>query len=376
MKYKQLAARREFRSKIAVQITVVLFLLLGCAAAQQASASDFSAQIDRIAAQQMEKQHIPAMTVAVAQQGSVVYSKGFGTADLENAVPATSETLIRTGSIAKTITASAAMTLVEAGKLDLDAPVQKYCPAFPHKHETITTRELLTHTSGIRHYRDSEIDSTKHYTSMSDGFVIFASDPLLFKPGTKFSYSTYGYTVAGCVIEGASGEKYFDYVRQHVLIPAGMTHTFVDDVFTIVPHRTRGYQFKQGKVENAGLMDSSYKIPGGGLVTTAEDMVRFGTALMGGKIVKPETLAAMWKPTGLPQRKSGKPSVYGMGFSVHTVDGQLYISHSGGQQGTSTDMAFIPGKDFAVAVLTNNEDAEPFDVIRSILDLYGMPHPQ
>ncbi|MGH9421470.1 MAG: serine hydrolase domain-containing protein, partial [Thermoanaerobaculia bacterium] len=284
-----------------VRVVFLILLLPAAASAQQIKETSLAPQIDRIASQQMQKQHIPAITLAVALDGRVIYSKGFGTADIENAVPATAETLIRTGSISKPITAVAAMTLVESGKLDLDAPIQKYCPAFPAKQSPITLRELLTHTSGIRHYKKGEIESTKHYKNMSQGFAIFASDPLLFEPGTKFSYSTYGYTVAGCVIEGASGEKYFDYVREHVLVPAGMTHTFVDDVYAIVPHRARGYQVKEGKVENAGLMDSSYKIPGGGLVTTAEDMVRFGAALMEGKIVKAEALAAMWTATGRPQ---------------------------------------------------------------------------
>ena len=226
-----------FSRRSAIPITFCLVLLRGAGVTQADSTPNLSSQVARIVMQQMEKQQIPAMTVAIALEGRVVYSKGFGTADLENAVPATAETLIRTGSISKPITAVAAMTLVEAGKLDVDVPVQKYCPAFPQKPWTVTTRELLTHTSGIRHYKEGEMDSTRHYQNMSDGFAIFAADPLLFEPGTKFSYSTYAYTVAGCVIEGASGEKFFDYVREHVLVPAGMTHTFVDDAFAIVPHR-------------------------------------------------------------------------------------------------------------------------------------------
>lgn len=356
-------------------VLLVVLVLVGAGAARRAATPDHVAEIDRIAAEEMHKQQIPAMTVAVGEEGRILYSKGFGTADLEDAVPATAETLIRTGSIAKPITAAAAMTLVEAGKLDLDAPVQTYCPAFPQKPWPVTTRELLSHTSGIRHYKGDEADSTKHYARMSDGFAMFAADPLLFEPGTKYSYSTYGYTVAGCVIEGAAGERYFDYVREHVLTPAGMTHTFVDDVYAIELHRARGYHLVVGKLQNAGLMDSSYKIPGGGLVSTAEDMVRFGMALIDGRIVKPGTLAVMWTPTGRPRLEDGKRSSYGLGFGVLTIDGQKYIAHSGGQQGTSTDMEFIPGKRFAVAVLTTNEDAEPFDVIRPILDMYHMPRP-
>jgi CubicO group peptidase (beta-lactamase class C family) len=345
-------------------------------AAQQLCPPDLNAQVDRAVVEEMKKQQMPAATVAITQDGRVVYSKAFGMADLENNVPATTETLIRTGSLAKPITAVAAMTLVEAGKLDLDAPVQKYCPAFPQKQWPITTRELLSHTSGIRHYKEDETDSTKHFQSMSDGFSIFASDPLLFEPGTRYSYSTYGYTVAGCVIEGASGEKFYDYLRGHVLAPAGMTHTFVDDLYAIIPHRARGYQKVSGQTKNAGLMDSSYKIPGGGLVMTAEDFVRFAMALMNGKIVKPQTLAAMWTPTGLPNIQNGKPSNYGLGFGVLMIDGQHYVAHSGGQQGTSTDMEIIPEKRFAVAVFVNDDTAEPFDIVRRILDLYHMPRPK
>jgi len=357
-------------------ILSVLCGLTSSASAQQAQPSFNPEQaIDRIANEQLQKQRIPAMTVAVGLDRAVVYSKGFGIADVENAIPATAETLIRTGSIAKPLSAVAALTLVEAGKLELDAPVQKYCPTFPRKQWEITTRELLMHTSGIRHYKDDEIANTRHYETMSDGFAIFANDPLLFEPGTKFSYSTYGYTVVGCVIEGSSGEKFFDYLREHVLQRAGMTHTFVDNVYTIVPHRARGYQVKNGNVKNAGLMDSSYKIPGGGLVSTAEDIVRFDLALMDGKILKPATLTAMWTPSDRPQLEGGKPSPYGMGFAILTIEGQKYIAHSGGQQGTSTSMAFIPSKHFAVAVFTNDEDCHPGDVLRPILNLYHMPQP-
>lgn len=366
MKNNPLAHRAY--SPICIRIWIVLFLLSGAAIAQEQK--DLTTQIYRIVQQEMDKQKIPALTVAVALGGRVVYSKGFGTADLENAVPATTETLIRTGSIAKPITAVAAMTLVEAGKLDLDAPIQKYCPAFPQKPWTITTRELLTHTAGIRHYKEGEPDNTRHYPNMSDGFSIFAADPLLFEPGTKFNYSTYGYTVVGCVLEGASGEKYFDYVREHVLAPAGMTHTLLDNLFTIVPHRARGYQVKDGKVLNAGLMDSSYKIPGGGLVSTAEDLVRFGIALMDGKLLKPATLTTMWTPSGRPQMGTDKPAPYGMGFGVWTIDGEQHIAHTGGQQGTNTDMSLIPKRRLAVAVMANDENADSAKILRQILELY------
>jgi serine beta-lactamase-like protein LACTB len=351
-------------------LILALFVVASSATAQT---GDVTAKVDQIVTGAMREQQIPAMTVAFGLGDRIVYSKAFGTADIENAVPATTETLIRTGSIAKPISAAAAMTLVDSGKLDLDAPVQKYCASFPLKQWPVTTRELLSHTSGIRHYKGDEPESTRHYKGMADGFAIFASDPLLFEPGTAFSYSTYGYTVVGCVIEGASGERFADYVAAHVLKPAGMTHTFVDDLFEIVPHRARGYQKINGQVKNAGLMDSSYKIPGGGYVTTAEDLVRFAQALMDGKIVKPDTLLKMWTPA--PITGGGKPSNYGLGFGVLMLDGGKYVAHSGGQQGTSTTMVIIPEKHFAAAALANMDEVDPSEVVRGILDLFNMPHP-
>jgi CubicO group peptidase (beta-lactamase class C family) len=244
--------------------------------------------------------------------------------------------------------------------LDLDAPVQTYCKEFPTKPWPITTRELLSHTSGIRHYRGTETENTNHYAKMADGFAIFANDSLLFQPGTHFSYTTYGYTVVGCVIEGASGRPYYDYVREHVLIPAG------------VPHRARGYHAHGDSLTNAGLMDGSYKIPGGGLVSTAEDLVHFGMALMSAKLLKRETREQMWTPMRVPQLEGGQPSTYGLGFEIVTVNGQKVVSHSGGQQGTTTQLVMIPGKSFAVATMANDDQAAPWDVNGAILNFYKM----
>jgi serine beta-lactamase-like protein LACTB len=312
------------------RLIIALLAAAISAAAQTGAPADLSARVDQIVAAAMRQQQIPAMSVAAALDDHMVYSRAFGAADLENAVPATVETLFRTGSIAKPISAAAAMTLVDSGKLDLDAPLEKYCAPFPRKPWPITTRELLSHTAGIRHYQAGEIDSTRHYAHMPDGFAIFARDALLFQPGTAFHYSTYGYTVVGCVVEGASGERFQNYVAEHVLEPAGMTHTFVDDVFEIVPHRARGYQ----------------KIAG---------------------------LVQMWTPLNPPAGRG--TSNYGLGFGVLTIDGVKYVSHSGGQQGTSTSMVIIPERHFAVAALANMDAVRPLDVVRGILDLYHMPYP-
>jgi serine beta-lactamase-like protein LACTB, mitochondrial len=340
-------------------LTLLLLAAASLASAQGAAPQAAEARLDRIVSEAMQHQRIPAVTVAAMTGGRIVYSKGFGTADLENSVAATRETLYRTASIAKTFTAVAAMTLVEAGKLDLDAPVQRYCAPFPAKQWPITTRELLSHTSGIRHYNPGEPEYTHHYQWIADGFALFANDPLLFKPGSGFQYSTYGYSVAGCAIEGAAGERFADYVAAHVLAPAAMTHTFVDDSLEVVPHRARGYQLVDGVVRNSVLMDSSYKIPGGGYVTSAEDLVRFAQALLDGKLVKAATLKEMWTATAVSAKDP-----YGLGFAL--PEGGRFVMHTGGQSGTSTELFIIPESHAAIAVLTNLEHADLRALVRAI----------
>ncbi|HEV2287183.1 MAG TPA: serine hydrolase domain-containing protein [Steroidobacteraceae bacterium] len=342
-------------------LTLLLLAAAHCAAAAQPAAPrPADARLDRIVTGAMRHQRIPAAAVAVMTGGRIVYSQAFGTADLENSVPATRHTLFRTASIAKTFTAVAAMTLVEAGRLDLDAPVQRYCAPFPEKQWPITARELLSHTSGIRHYNPGEPEYTHHYQHLADAFALFAGDPLLFRPGTAYAYSTYAYTVAGCAIEGASGERFTDYVAAHVLAPAAMTHTFVDDSLGIVPHRARGYQLLDGEVKNSVLMDSSYKIPGGGYVTSAEDLVRFAQALLAGKLVRPASLREMWTATAV----SGARDPYGLGFAL--PEGGRFVMHTGGQSGTSTELFIIPETRAAIAVLTNLEHADLRALVRAI----------
>jgi serine beta-lactamase-like protein LACTB, mitochondrial len=346
-----------------IALILVFVVALTAALAAQSVPPEVVRQIDALVEQTRAAEQLPAVSVAIAVNGQVVFKKAYGWADLENSVPATTESLFRTASVAKPMTAVGALELVEQGKLDLDAPIQKYCPAFPQKPWPITTRELLGHLSGIRAYQNREIFSTVHYVNTIDGMSFFKDDPLLFEPGTKYAYSTYGYTVVGCVMEGASGEKYPEYMTEHVFKPAGMQHIAVDDVYNIVPHRAAGYSKLNGKVINAPLMDSSYKIPGGGYVTTAEDLTKFASAVMMGKLLKPETTTAMWTPQ---KTKDGSNTHYGMGWGKADLDGETIYAHSGDQPGTRTSLFVIPGRKMAFAVMINMENVDAPGLNRSI----------
>jgi serine beta-lactamase-like protein LACTB len=338
--------------------------------------ADQRRKIEKVIAVFMAANRAPGVSVAVVLGGKPVWSAGFGMADLENLVPATSSTLYRLGSISKSLTAVAAMQLWERGQLGLDAPVQQYCPAFPQKDDPITARQLLAHLSGIRHYRpdgkgDVADDSARHFRNLQESLQLFAADPLIDKPGTHFHYSTYGYTLLGCVIEGASKQKFIDYIAANVFHPAGMDHTQADDHFAIIPHRTRWYhKTAAGIVVNAGVLDSSYKIPGGGLISSADDMAHFEAAILVDTLVKRSTRDVMWT---IPQPTEQKPSHYALGWFITDKFGVHLAGHTGGQQGTDTTFLIAPDRNAGVVVLANMDDADTTPVAEKILQILLNP---
>jgi len=332
--------------------------------------------IDKLVTSFMSAHCVPGLSIAVITDGELRWSNGYGFADVENSVRATPATMYRSASIGKTMTATAAMQLVDAGKLDLHADIRDYCPAFPAKPWRITPWNLLTHTSGIRHYggphdREEQL-SAVHYGSVVAALAPFKDDPLQFEPGTKWLYSTYGFDVLGCVIEGAAKTPFLTYMRDHVWLPAGMTSTRDDDPAAIVPNRAAKYTRVNGVLRNAPAIDMSNKMPAGGYLTTVVDLAHFIESLMGGRLVKAPTFAAMITPAKLT---TGETVGYGLGWGVETDEwhGDRWTFHGGSTPGVSGFVAVMPKHRFAVAYLTNldelpgrNELAE--DIARVVLD--------
>jgi serine beta-lactamase-like protein LACTB len=342
-------------------------------------ASAKRAQIDAAVSKFMASTHIPGVSVAVVENGEYEWAGGYGFADLENNVPASEHTLFRLASISKSLTAVAALQLWERGKLDLDAPVQKYCPSFPEKPWPISTRQVLGHIGGIRHYKtgenqqDPEGGNTKHFDDpIQAGLNFFKDDPLVAQPGTSFHYSTQGYTLIGCVIEGASGAKYLDFMRKNVLVPAQMEQTQADDRFAIIPYRTRFYaKTASGAVLNADFLDSSYKIPGGGWLSSAEDMAKFEVAILNDKLVRRATRDLMWTPLK-PSDGAEDPYALGWGWRKATGNEVAAVGHNGGQQGTSTAFLIAAEQRAGVVVLANMEGQDPGALAREILNIIAV----
>ena len=342
---------------------IFLCLLVTASAQESKLSSSKRTQIEAAVSAYMASTHVPGLSVAVVENGEYEWGAGFGLADVENNSPASEHTLYRLASISKSLTATAAMQLVERGQLDLDAPVQKYCPAFPPKQAPITTRQVMGHLGGIRHYKsdspdDPEVGNTKHFENpIQAGLDFFKNDPLVSDPGKQFHYSTQGYTLVGCVIEGASAGKYVDFMRQNVFAPAGMEKTQADNRFSVIPYRTRFYRkTESGAIQNADFLDSSYKIPGGGWLSSAEDMARFEVAILNDKLIKRGTRDLMWTPL---KPSDGSKDNYGLGWGPWSENGVALVGHSGGQQGTSTQFLIAPTQRAGVVVLTNMEGADP-----------------
>jgi serine beta-lactamase-like protein LACTB len=334
--------------------SLLLLLSLAVPGVGEELASPALEAVEKAVTAEMSRVGIPGLSLAIVAGGELRLVRGFGLADLENDVPATESTVYRLGSVSKPLTATAVMQLWEEGRLDLDAPVQKYVPSFPEKPWPITARELLGHLGGIRHYAPTEFGNTRHYGSLTEALSIFKADPIL-EPRTKFLYSTYGYTLLGCAVEGASGKRFADYLRERIFEPSAMERSRSDDVFELIPHRAHGYTRNgAGELQNSGLADTSYKIPGGGLCSTAADLGRFVIALQKGTLLKRETLEAMFEGQ---KTRDGKPTGYGLGWETDSWKERREAFHAGGQQRVSTLLYMRPQERFAVIVLANLESS-------------------
>uniref|UniRef100_A0A8C5GHZ7 Beta-lactamase-related domain-containing protein n=1 Tax=Gouania willdenowi TaxID=441366 RepID=A0A8C5GHZ7_GOUWI len=367
----------------------------------------------------------PGMVVGVSVDGAQVWSEGIGYADLENRVPCTPQTVMRIASISKPLTSAAAARLCEEGKLDLDAPVQKYLPDFPQKQfdgkdVTITPRMILSHLSGIRHYekdarkvkedkekakrllkaqvkeqeeksstndqgkstsdqnskdgpgKKKEFEQEEYYIkdsyeSVTQALELFKDDPLIFRPGSTFLYSTHAFTLLSAVMEQAAGQHFLDLMMS-MFRELGMLHTVPDENEPIVYHRARFYHFnKKGRVVNCRYVDNSYKWAGGGFLSTVGDLLLFGNVLLYSYqmaqlkdtqdllpgFLKPQTATQLWTPVDRTEASWDKDGLYGQGWLVveklqkfgQCRKRRYYVSHTGGAVGASSVLLVLPSEE-------------------------------
>ncbi|MDE2793189.1 MAG: serine hydrolase [Gemmatimonadota bacterium] len=346
-------------------LAFVMLLALGCGqpAGDRASTAEYEnphadaieearALLDSL----MLAEAVPGLSVAIGRGTQLLWSEGLGFSDLTHNVMVTPLTKFRVGSVSKPITAAALGILVEAGALDLDAPVQDYVPSFPEKRWPVTTRQLAGHLGGIRHYRGMENFSRTRYPTVLSGLAIFADDSLINEPGTAFSYSSYAWNLISAVVEGASGEAFLEYMERVVFDPLGMDRTVADWNGPIIPDRTRFYMADStGQVFNAPYVDNSYKWAGGGFLSTPEDMLVFANAHLEPGFLQAGTLEVLFASQRL---RDGTETGYGVGWrSAVNEHGERIVSHTGGSVGGRTVLTLNRDTGLIVAIVANLSSA-------------------
>jgi serine beta-lactamase-like protein LACTB len=289
----------------------------------------------------------PGLALAVAVRGRIVWSATCGFADLGRRVPVQDTTQFRIGSVSKTLTAAALVHYADTGAVDLDAPITRYLPGFPHARG-ITLRRLAGHLAGIRHYETAdEAVNGRHFRSVRATVALFANDPLVARPGSRFAYSSYGYDVIGAALERATHLPFAALMQRSVLRPAGLAGT------TLVrgPRQAQFYELtNRGSVRRAPPIDLSDRLPGGGFVSTARDLARFGSLLAAGGVVRRSSVRLMFTSQ---RTTSGVTTGYGLGFEVHPSPAGVLVGHTGAVDGGTAGLVVHPASATALALATN-----------------------
>jgi D-alanyl-D-alanine carboxypeptidase len=305
--------------------------------------------------------------VLIAKDGRPILRKAFGFSNLADRVTNRVDTRFNVASMGKMFTGVAIMQLVQSGRLSLDDHVGKYLPDYPNVtvRDSVTVRELLTHTSGLGNFWEEYAKAAKdQIREVADYLPLFENQPLLFAPGTGFAYSNSGFTVLGRILEKVTGTTYADFVRGHIYALAGMTSTDAFELDHVVPNLATGYA---RSTEKAGVFVNNLYVnvmkggPAGGSYSTADDLLSFANALMNYRLLSKEVtldLISAKVPYGSRQ--------YSYGFTEELANGHRVIGHGGGNIGISNELMIFPDLGYTVIILTNG-DVDNFWEVQAFL---------
>jgi CubicO group peptidase (beta-lactamase class C family) len=309
----------------------------------------------------------PGLSVAVVENGKVVFAKGYGMADLQNSLPVKPKTVFRLGSITKQFTATMILQLAGEGKLSLDDKVGKLLPDSPQSWADITVRHLLTHTSGIHNYTSLPdfLEAVKKPIAPEHINDEVKPMPLDFAPGAKWSYSNSGYEELGLIVEKLDHRTYEKSLHARILDPLGMRETYFVPNAAIVQNRACGYTRAENRFANCAYLDMGWPYAAGSMESTVMDLAKWDAALYTAKVLPKNVLEQMWTKAKL---NDGTTSGYGFGWEIGEVNGLKNVSHGGGIFGFATDISRFPTLGLTIIALTNSDTAE---VGRFVRDLQG-----
>ena len=320
-------------------------------------------KVDDYVKAQMDRQHVPGVSILVVKDRKIIKSQGYGFANVELNVPATPDTVYKIGSVSKQFIAAGIMLLVQDGKLSIDDNISKFLDATPETWKPITIRHLLTHTSGIvreapgfdplKIQKDAEVIKTAY------------SMPLRFAPGEKYEYCNVGYFTLAEIISKVSGKPWPDFLAERVFAPLGMNSTRTTNMTDLVPNRANGYLWRNGKFQNASIYFAVR--PSGAFLSTVSDLAKWEAALEDGTLLKRPTLDQMWTPVKL---NDGKTYPYGFGWELSALRNHKQINHGGSLPGFRAQLSRFVDDKVTVVVLTNGDNANAAGIAHGVANLY------
>jgi serine beta-lactamase-like protein LACTB len=310
----------------------------------------------------------PGMSAAIGVDGELVWAGTVGWADIEQAIPVSTDTQFRVGSTSKAITATGLARLLDKQLLNLDSAISEFHNALPNvQWQQIKVKYLASHMSGLPHYKQfgdkfglyKSIALTTHYADVNDALEVFDEVQLKFEPGSEFSYSTYGTVLLSAVMQEAANQPFLELMQQRVFTPLGLNHTGDEYQFFGQGMLATFYWNDGGKSQTVRVwrdVDLSHRLAGGGFVSTSSDLVRLGNAYFDENFISPETKQKLWTPQRLSNGDINRQN-YGIGWRINqlviddkTVD---YMHHGGVSRGAQSLLVLIPEYKLSIAININ-----------------------
>lgn len=320
-----------------------------------------TAEIRQLLEQEIERQGLVGLQATVAVRGTTLLSQAWGFADLDHHVPVTAQTRMPIASVTKALTGVLYLRLLEAHAFEPQADVRTLVPEFPEKPQgPILLDQLVGQTHGIRHYRDEVYPRSfvVHYEGLADALDLFAEDELLARPGERYTYSSYAYSLLGLALERAAGRPFPELLASHVLEPAGMQRTRPNDIRAPLEGRATCYSYydsswpfeaREDLIEVPAL-DFSYNAAGGSLLSTTDDLVRFGNCLLAGELLSAASLERLMTSQ---TNTEGRPTGWSHGWFVIGEGDTLQLRINGSNPGSWAHLRLYPARGIVIAMATN-----------------------
>jgi D-alanyl-D-alanine carboxypeptidase len=387
--------RRRGSFVLAVAVTASLWGVTPATGQIAFDRGAFAERVDSLAQAFLVEGPVAGAAIAVQKDGELILAEGYGLAEIEHNVPMTVEGVFRIGSISKQFAAVAILQLVEQGKVRLDDPITRFLPEYPTQGHDVTVHHLLTHTSGIVSYTGmgpAFWDKSRLDLTHDEMVELFGTQPFEFAPGERWNYNNSGYYLLGMIVEEVArtptvsedpdGEEggpsvgpeamesaylgpeaqsneaptYADYLDEHIFAPLGMTGSSYCDETAIVPNRAEGYEVQDGSLVNDQPLSMNLPGAAGALCSNVLDLLRWQNALDTNTLIGADSRALMLTEATL---NDGSGTGYGYGLGISEFEGHRKVSHGGGINGFSTQLATYPDDGLVIAVLTNTGNSGP-----------------